>query len=110
MKLNSNYYRTEDDVFKVTICHYLFIVGHVKARCFFGWSGVHFLITVTTVTVIIRSVSIGSSLLFTARNLHSILYGRATSILQQVLKIVVGVMLVVLVMVVVLVVLFGGFV
>ena len=84
--------------------------SNFKARCFFGWSGVHFLITVTTVTVIIRSVSIGSSLLFPARNLHSILYRHATSILHQVLKPVVGVMLVVMVMVVVVVVLFGGFV
>ena len=29
MKLNSNYYRAEGDVFNVTICHYLFIVGHI---------------------------------------------------------------------------------
>ena len=29
MKLNNSYYRTEGDVFNVTIYHYLFIVGHI---------------------------------------------------------------------------------
>ena len=28
-KLNSNYYRTEGDVFNMTFYHYLFIVGHI---------------------------------------------------------------------------------